>query len=336
MTTRKPLPPVLAGAAFRSREAQEWGVSRGRLRAGDLTKPLHGVRVGVDVELSDIIELCRAVALVLGTEQVFSHSTALALWHVPLPKSHAPRREEESPRRTKGPARPTTDAPLPEAEDVVVHVGTRGEGRMRRPGVVGHQIPRETAIRATPDGPRAVAPADAWCQFAGQPEVTLLDLIVAGDFLITQARQAGGYREPAPCSIAELRSAVARYGSRRGARMLAEAVEAIRSGPGSSKESELRWTLIEAGLGEPVIGHRILTRLGPLEPDLAYPDRRVLLEYEGDGHRTILRQWRGDFERVRAFQEAGWTVIRVNADDLSDKTRRTALLAQLRGLLLAP
>ncbi|WP_300266578.1 hypothetical protein [Microbacterium sp.] len=50
-------------------------------------------------------------------------------------------------------------------------------------------------------------------------------------------------------------------------------------------------------------------------------------------HRTNKRRWRGDFDRVRAFQEAGWTVIRVNADDLSDAKRRVALVAQLRGLL---
>lgn len=192
-------------------------------------------------------------------------------------------------------------------------------------------------MRLTPDGHRAVAPATAWCQFASQrdnrtDEAMLVALVSSVDYLIT-GRRVRGRREAATCTADEMHAAVSAHGAGRGARLLTQALALMKRGVDSPKETELRLALVTADLGTPQVGHVIQTRLGPLTPDLAYPAHRVLIEYEGDLHRSDQRRWRGDFDRVRAFQEAGWTVIRVNSDDLTDAARRAALIAQLRVLL---
>ncbi|WP_194421869.1 hypothetical protein [Microbacterium abyssi] len=311
MSARRPLPYFLATGAFATSTASEFGISRGRMRAADLATPFRGVR-SVGLDLYDLVQRSRAAAVFMGENEAFCHSTALGLWGAPLPLAL-------------------------ELVDSALHIGTRGTTRRRRTGVIGHRISADTSMCLSPDGLRTVVPATAWCQFASQRDgrtdaEMLLALVSAADHLVTGRRRSGG-REPAICTTDDLVAAVAAYGSGRGARMLAQALSLVRSGVDSPKETELRLMLGDAGLDEPVVGHVVQTRLGPLEPDLAYPHRRVLIEYEGDAHRENRRRWRGDFERVRAFQEAGWTVIRVNADDLADERRRAALILQLRALL---
>lgn len=311
VNARRPLPYFLDKGAFAVADADRLGITRNRLRASDVDAPFRGVR-SVGLDLSEHVQRCRAAAVLLGEHEVFSHSTALLLWDAPLPMDLT-------------------------AADADVHIGARIGDRRRREGVAGHRIPQGTRTRLSPDGLPVVAPATAWCQFASQrgdrtEDVMLIALVAVADFLLTGQR-IRGQREPALCTETDLTDAVAQHGSGRGARLLARALPLARSGVDSAQETELRLLLCDAGLGTPVIGHIIRTRLGPLAPDLAYPHRRVLLEYEGDLHRTDRRRWRGDFERVRAFQEAGWTVIRVNADDLAEDHRRDALIAQLCALL---
>lgn len=308
MTERRELPYFLVQNAFATARADELGLSRGRMRASDLQTPFRGVR-SEGLDLDNLVHRCRAATAFMGEFDAFSHSTALALW----------------------------GAPLPVGLDGALHIATRGTTRRRRARVVGHRVAAQTPLQASPDGFITVAPATAWCQFASQrggrtSKKMLLALVAAGDHLITGRRIPGG-RATAACTFAQLRHAVGVHGRARGARLLAEALPLVRGGVDSPRETELRLLLIDEGLIAPEVGHVVHTRLGPLSPDLAYPHRRVLLEYEGDAHRTDRRRWRGDFDRVRAFQEAGWTVIRVNADDLTDAKRRGALIAQLRALL---
>lgn len=51
--------------------------------------------------------------------------------------------------------------------------------------------------------------------------------------------------------------------------------------------------------------------------DLAYPELKIAIEYEGDGHRTDKRQWRRDIQRQRDLEDRGWTVIRLTELDLA-------------------
>lgn len=50
--------------------------------------------------------------------------------------------------------------------------------------------------------------------------------------------------------------------------------------------------------------------------DLAYPDLRIAIEYDGDHHRTSARQYEHDITRFDRLHEAGWLVIRVRSRGL--------------------
>jgi hypothetical protein len=76
--------------------------------------------------------------------------------------------------------------------------------------------------------------------------------------------------------------------------------------------------LVLAGLPEPELNVRIYDRAGWFlgEGDLVHRSARLVLEYEGDHHRTDQAQWRKDLLRRERFEDAGWSVLRVTGDDL--------------------
>jgi very-short-patch-repair endonuclease len=47
-----------------------------------------------------------------------------------------------------------------------------------------------------------------------------------------------------------------------------------------------------------------------LHPDLSYPERKLALEYEGDGHRGR-REWESDIERRELLADVDWRTIRI-------------------------
>jgi hypothetical protein len=86
----------------------------------------------------------------------------------------------------------------------------------------------------------------------------------------------------------------------------------------SPPESWVRVALVRAGLPEPipqfevVLPHRVRYRL-----DLAWPERRLAVEYEGAYHFDDVQIVRDD-GRLQELATAGWRVIRVSAADLRD------------------
>ena len=86
----------------------------------------------------------------------------------------------------------------------------------------------------------------------------------------------------------------------------------MRIGAASRPETLLRLVIVAAGLPEPVIAAPVEVAGGrlTLHPDLAYPDLRIAIEYEGDGHREA-RRWERDIERRELLEDAGWRVIRI-------------------------
>ena len=63
--------------------------------------------------------------------------------------------------------------------------------------------------------------------------------------------------------------------------------------------------------------------------DLAFPEERVLIEYEGAYHFDGIQILRDDV-RLRCLVEAGWQVIRLSAADLRDLN---AVVARIRAAL---
>lgn len=60
--------------------------------------------------------------------------------------------------------------------------------------------------------------------------------------------------------------------------------------------------------------------------DLAYPDERIAIEYDGDEHRTNRRRWRDDLQKSAALQRMGWSLHRLT---MADYLRPDEVLAGL-------
>ena len=86
---------------------------------------------------------------------------------------------------------------------------------------------------------------------------------------------------------------------------------------GSPMESVLRWMVHEAGLPAPVLQHVVRGMRGEAlgRVDLAWPERRVLIEFDGDVHRER-RVFVNDLRRQNGLVLAGWVVLRFTSADL--------------------
>ncbi|HEU5223393.1 MAG TPA: DUF559 domain-containing protein [Candidatus Lumbricidophila sp.] len=278
------LPHPLTLAPFRVAEAAALGVTPRRLRGRDLFTPVHGTRSLV--ASTDLESRCRAMELLMPSPRYFSHTTAALLWGIPLP------------------ARVQADERLH-----ITHPG--GRAPVRR-GVVGHQVAQARAVTVHLGFPVSI-PADAWCELAtttlpgGRP-LSLDELIIAGDRLI-------GWKNPLS-TVEQLDTALARFASSRGIRMLRRARREIRAGSASPRETRLRLLIARAHVAfpEPELNGRIVCSSGVvLHGDLVFRAHRVLVEYDGNQHRTDTRQFVRDVDRMNYLAVDGWQVIRVHA-----------------------
>ena len=96
------------------------------------------------------------------------------------------------------------------------------------------------------------------------------------------------------------------------------AIGLIRAGSLSRPESLLRVMLVKAGLPESVPNQRVCDLNGRLiaMPDLCWPEFRVLVEYQGDGHRTSSGKFRSDITRLGDYADGEWVAIQASADDV--------------------
>ena len=306
MGRRVPLPSELPpGVAFTVAQGRSSGVADGRMRGCDLDRPHHGVRARA-LDPTDLVDRCTALLPLMSSDQVFSHRTAAALLGMPLPAENG------------------ASDPL----DVL----TIGARRMRRPGVAGRQTDdADTPIASIAHLP-VVAPARTWCHLAELGRAARVDrrwLVAIGDHAISGARSARG-RMPPLAEHADLAEAVREHGSRRGAASLAWALPRLRRPVDSPRESLLRLILVAGGLPEPEVQFAVTTAQGIRHADLGYRDARLLIEYQGDDHRTSRKRWLDDLTRRQLFEDAGYRVIELGAADLANEA---ALVARIRRAL---
>jgi hypothetical protein len=118
------------------------------------------------------------------------------------------------------------------------------------------------------------APEHCWLVAASS--LNLLDLVTAGDSLIRKRRT----------TLARLQTAVQGY-SGRGVVVARAAVRLVRERVDSPRETWLRLCLVLAGLPMPECNLIIGDDQGPMgRVDLVYLEYRLIIEYEGDQHRT--------------------------------------------------
>jgi hypothetical protein len=167
-------------------------------------------------------------------------------------------------------------------------------------------------------GLRVVDAATTWCQLGAILEID--DLVAAADFLVTGEGPFG--RRGPLATLDELRSALRHHRGCRGAARLRTALELVRSGPLSRRETLLRLDVVRADLPEPVPNHIVLDARGRFVAmvDLAFVEYRVALEYQSDLHRRPAA-YRADIERLERLVDVGWLVVQITADGVSEGGR---------------
>ena len=142
------------------------------------------------------------------------------------------------------------------------------------------------------------------CWLVAASTLNLLDLVTAGDSLLRLRRT----------TLVRLQSAVQTH-SGRGIVAARTAVRLIRERVDSPRETWLRLCLVLAGLPMPECNLIIGDDQGPIgRVDLVYVAYKLIIEYEGDQHRTDRNQWNRDIDRHEDFVRDHWTLIRVTSE----------------------
>ncbi len=187
--------------------------------------------------------------------------------------------------------------------------------QVRRPGV------RVRRVRTLPPADAGrVLPASAFV--AAAADLDLVDLVAAGDWLVRRRL----------ASWDELVAGAAGHRGRH-ALLARRAAGLVRDRVDSPQETRLRLCLVLAGLPEPdvnpvvFVGGRAVGRV-----DLFLARWRVAIEYEGDQHRTDVRQWNVDIRRHEQLTADGCPVLRVSAGRMRHPRAVVALVVQaMRG-----
>jgi hypothetical protein len=291
-----PLPLDLREKPFSVRDARARGITADRLRSSDLAIPHRGVRSSRPAE--SLYERCLELLPLLRDDEFFAHVTALELWGLPVPG------------RLRGGD---------------LHVAGSISRQKRRPGVVAHRYPSTVPEWRLARLPTA-HPVEAWIESA--PLLRLDDAVRLGDALAGSWSSWPVARE---IEVVTLERAVESGRHRPGVATLRRAVELVRPGVESPKETELRLMLVRAGLPEPEVNVRRFADDGSYlgKPDLSYGWCKLALEYQGDHHRTDRATWRVDLARRERFEDAGWRVVLVSDDDLRGRAAST-LVSRIR------
>jgi hypothetical protein len=166
-------------------------------------------------------------------------------------------------------------------------------------------------------------PASTWLALAGI--LPFDELVVCGDHVV-HVPVVVDPRDIRPhVTLAELGARVHDF-SGRGARAAASAYRLLRTGAESRPETLLRLLLWRAGLPEPEVNTSIVDAAGrPLgRGDLVFRAWRVVVEYDGDEHRTNTVQYDRDITRIEDFVHADWSVVRVRKHGLFGRPEQTA------------
>jgi hypothetical protein len=310
MKRRSVIPPQL-GTSFAVHQARQLGVTRARLRGGDLRISFRGARslhhaapVAPEENSSEFfarqsaefLQRCRDYLPVAPPDFRFSGLTAARIYGMPLPWR------------------------LPRTGSLEVAVAATAQ-RPRRLGVTGRRLASLPPAVIREELP-VLPPEQLWFDLASV--LTVDELVVAGDYLVRRKRPE--------TSMERLHAQVAISRGRHGSKRARDALRDIRPGTDSPKESDLRLLLVRAGLPEPVVGFQVRDPNGDFVgvPDLAYVAERIALDYDGEVHRTDERVFLDDIERRERFEDVDWRYVRVSKDHLK---RPGTFLERVRRLL---
>lgn len=349
MRTPASLPDDVPPIPFPSRLAPALGVSKERLRRGDVCRPRRGVvsrltrgaRIPGEEE-EELRERAVLVSLAIDDEHAFSHDTALELLELPTVR-------------------------IPKAGDRI-HVTTpTTRSRIRVEGVLPHKG-LETRSVVQRHGLRVVGEHDTWCDLGERIRVqrlTVGDLVMVGDAILRRAadvevatRRDDWRWEPDSRAAKERIARAAAEQAReqlavtlasrvrpRGKVMLLQALPLLRHRSKSPQESRARLVMLDEGLPEPLLNQELFAADGSgllgefdfvWERPAGSTTRGVVAEYQGE-HHAERRQRSADEAKRGLAEDDGWVFVPIWAEDLSNLSRRHTMVARIRaGLALAP
>ncbi|MGV8895110.1 MAG: hypothetical protein ACOH10_13015 [Rhodoglobus sp.] len=237
-------------------------------------------------------ERAHAYAVRMPQHELFTHTTAAVIHGLRMPTNFS---------------------------EAALHVSALAPHRAPRSrGVTGHST---RTVPMVVGGLRVSQPIDVWVQSASI--LKLDDLIVMGDGLLE--------RHSPLATLAELKLRVDALQGVRGVTLLRSALPQMRARTDSPMETVLRLLIVRAGFPEPEVNGPIHNEYGALiaHGDLVFRAQKVVVEYDGGGHREE-RQYYRDIYRLDDIMEERWRVIRVDKNLLA---RPATLFAKLRRAL---
>ena len=284
MKTPQPLPEPLGSAAFTFQEAVDAGATVGRLRHRSLFTPSRGIRQPAHQTFTQQLLVVRPLTLITEFSAA-SHATAFTLWSFP--------------------------GFLPGGDDALTHISRPDTMAMpRRAGVRGHRGQFFDDEIVNLDGLLITSRTRTWLDCARR--MSIEELTVVADHLLRIPRPDFEARSEPFATRDDLAEMLDRHKGTPGIRKARLALEQARVGADSAPETRLRLALEYAGLPEPQLN--VPTELGAgvvRQPDLAYPEQKVAVEYDGEGHSESAQIIR-DIAREEDFGRAGWVVVRIS------------------------
>lgn len=305
MTDQRSIRNRYGSLAFRVRNAQEFGITRGALANPNLGHPFSGVRSAGKVGTT-LRERALAFLPLIRPGDRFSHKTALALLGCPIYVD----------------------------ENTSIDIESAAElSPFRRQGVLGHRAsPRSSTLwiripeHEAPDhwgiGPiPVVTPLRAALQASTQ--LPFREIVVALDFFLS--KNARRFDESARANLGELDLAATRSTGQRGAHKFRIAIQFARVGADSRMETLTRLIGEQAGLRNLTLQIAVRSSSGKFigRFDLGDEASRSLFEYDGEQHRLKTKQYRRDLVRLDAARDAGWRPLRIHVEDVLDTPQKT-------------
>jgi hypothetical protein len=288
--TPQPLPEPLSLTPFTCQEAADAGVSLRRLRHGALSSPSRGIRVPGHDSVSGpgtgpcLPEVVRPFTRVTEFSAA-SHATAFTFWQFP--------------------------GFLPGQQDPDIHISRPDTMAIpRRTGVIGHVGQFFDDEIVCVEGLLVTSRLRTWLDIARR--MSAEELTVVADHLLRIPRPEFEDRTAPYATREQLAEMLDRHKGTPGIRKARLALEMARVGADSAPETRLRLALQYEGLPEPELNMPTELRSGVVrQPDLGYPEYKVAVEYEGDGHSEpdqIVR----DIAREEDYSRAGWLPVRIS------------------------
>lgn len=172
-----------------------------------------------------------------------------------------------------------------------------------------------------------------WAQMA--THLSLEALVALGDAIVTaEARRLK--RDPSAV-LRDLATFIDTMPPFHGRPACVHALRFVMPRVDSPMESKVRLSLETHGIPRGVAGHELhglaFVSGKTMTVDLAWPESKVALEYDGDQHRTDQAQWRWDKEKRDRMRSHDWIIITATAANLAtEQTRAELALSVARAL----